>query len=316
MRPRHWAALLALGALWGSSYLWIKIGVQEIGPFTLVAFRLLVGAAALGLVLLVRRQALPRRWENWAPLAVMGITNTALPFVLISWGEQTVDSATASVLTGAVPLFVGILAHFLLRDERITVPRLAGLLLGLGGVVLLAARESGVAGLEAGGGARLSALPSAGASGSTLGVVALVAAVISYAGSAIYARRALRGVSPLVAAFIPLLFADAVAWLGAAVLESPIHVPQVQLTWIAVIWLGLFGSCAAYLVYFYLIGSVGPTRTALVAYLIALIGVALGVIFLGERLDWRLAVGAVLVLGGIAVVSRFPAGKSAGRSAS
>jgi len=145
MRPRHWAALLALGALWGSSYLWIKIGVQEIGPFTLVAFRLLVGAAALGLVLLVRRQALPRRWENWAPLAVMGITNTALPFVLISWGEQTVDSAVAAVLTGGVPLFVLILSHFLIRDERITLPRLAGLLLGFGGVVLLAARETGAA---------------------------------------------------------------------------------------------------------------------------------------------------------------------------
>jgi len=141
--------------------------------------------------------------------------------------------------------------------------------------------------------------------------VALVAAVISYAWSAIYARRALRGVSPLVAAFIMVLVADAVAWLGAAALESPIHVPQVQLTWIAVIWLGVFGSCAAYLVYFYLIGNVGPTRTALVAYLIALIGVGLGVIVLGERLDWRLAAGSILVLGGIAMVSRFPAGKSA-----
>lgn len=310
MRPRHWAALFTLGALWGSSYFWIKIGIQEIGPFTLVAFRLLIGAAALGLVLLVRRQALPRRWENWVPLAVMGITNTALPFVLISWGEQTVDSAVASVLTGGVPLFVLILSHFLIRDERITLPRLAGLLLGFGGVVLLAVRETGeAAGLE--GGLRLAAVAAPGGVGSTLGIVALVAAVISYAWSAIYARRALRGVSPLVAAFIMVLVADAVTWLGAAVLESPIHIPQVQLTWIAVVWLGVFGSCAAYLVYFYLIGSVGPTRTALVAYLIALIGVALGVIVLGERLDWRLAVGSILVLGGIAVVSRFPAGKSA-----
>ncbi|HEX9681150.1 MAG TPA: DMT family transporter, partial [Anaerolineales bacterium] len=301
MTLRNWTALFLLGLLWGSSYLWIKIGVQEIGPFTLVALRLLIGAAALGAVLVARRQALPMTRAILAPLAVMGVTNTALPFILISWGELTVDSAVASVLTGAAPLFVLILSHFFLDDERITLPRLAGLLLGFAGVVILAGRSSSPV------------APAAAAGGLDLGVLAIVAAVMSYAVSAVFARRTLRGVPHLVAAFVPLVIADSVSWIGAATLEAPIEIPQAPLTWLAVVWLGLFGSCAAYLVYFYLIQNVGATRTAQVAYLIALVGVALGVVFLDERLDWRLAAGAVLVLGGITVVSRFPAGRSKGR---
>ena len=314
MTLRNWTALFLLGLLWGSSYLWIKIGVQEIGPFTLVALRLLIGAAALGAVLVARRQALPMTRAILAPLAVMGVTNTALPFILISWGELTVDSAVASVLTGAAPLFVLILSHFFLDDERITLPRLAGLLLGFAGVVILAGRSSSpVAPEVAGHASSLGAAPAAAAGGLDLGVLAIVAAVMSYAVSAVFARRTLRGVPHLVAAFVPLVIADSVSWIGAATLEAPIEIPQAPLTWLAVVWLGLFGSCAAYLVYFYLIQNVGATRTAQVAYLIALVGVALGVVFLDERLDWRLAAGAVLVLGGITVVSRFPAGRSKGR---
>lgn len=311
MTLRNWAALFLLGLLWGSSYLWIKIGVQEIGPFTLVALRLLIGAGALGAVLVARRQALPSTPAVWAPLAVMGVTNTALPFILISWGEQTVDSAVASVLTGAAPLFVLVLAHFFLDDERITLPRLAGLLLGFAGVVILAGRSSSPAVPEvAGDGSSLGAAAAAGAGELDLGVLAIVAAVMSYAVSAVFARRTLRGVPHLVAAFVPLVIADAVSWIGAAGLETPVQIPRAPLTWLAVVWLGLFGSCAAYLVFFYLIENVGATRTSQVAYLIALIGVALGVFFLGERLDWRLAAGAVLILAGVTVVSRFPAGRS------
>lgn len=310
MSPRYWFALFLLGLLWGSSYLWIKIGVQEIGPFTLVGLRLLIGAAALGAVLAARRQALPTALSVWAPLAVMGVTNTALPFILISWGELTVDSAVASVLTGAAPLFVLILAHFFLDDERITLPRLAGLLLGFAGVVILAGRSSSPAAPELAGNSSPGVAPAAVAGGLDLGVLAIVAAVMSYALSAVFARRTLRGVPHLVAAFVPLVVADSVSWIGAATLEGPVEIPQAPLTWLAVVWLGLFGSCAAYLVYFYLIQNVGATRTAQVAYLIALIGVVLGVVFLDERLDWRLAAGAVLILGGITVVSRFPAGRS------
>ncbi|MGH2627461.1 MAG: DMT family transporter, partial [Anaerolineales bacterium] len=235
----------------------------------------------------------------------------ALPFILISWGEQTVDSAMASIFTGAAPLFVLILAHFFLDDERITLPRLTGLLLGFAGVVILAGRPSSSTAPDlAGAGSTLGSAMAAGAGGLDFGVVAIVTAVLSYAVSAVFARRTLRGVPHLVAAFVPLVVADAVSWVGAAALEAPIEVPHTPLTWLAVTWLGVFGSCAAYLVYFYLIENAGATRTAQVAYLIALVGVALGVIFLGERLDWRLAAGGALILGGITIVSRFPAGRS------
>jgi drug/metabolite transporter (DMT)-like permease len=289
MKLRDWIEFTLLGLLWGSSFLWIKIGVQEIGPFVLVAVRLLIGGAALGAVLAVRRQALPGREGPWGPLLFLGIINTALPFVLISWGEKTVDSAVASVINSTVPLFVLLLAHFFLRDEPFSFTRLLGLGVGFVGVVVLAARQTAAAGADPAG---------------WTGYLAILLGALCYAISAVYVRRNLKGVSSHVQAFVPLISADAAVWLGAATVEAPIRLPALPATWVAVTWLGLLGSCAAYLLYFRLIHNIGATRTSVVVYVIALVGVALGVVVLGEKLDWRLAVGTVCVIAAAAIVNR------------
>ena len=118
MKPKEWSAFIGLSIAWGTSLLWIKIAVQEIGPFTLVAIRLLIGAAALGVVAAFRKLALPKTGKEWLALAVIGITNTAVPFVLMSWGQQYIDSAMSSIINVSKPLFVAVLAHFFLKDDQ------------------------------------------------------------------------------------------------------------------------------------------------------------------------------------------------------
>jgi drug/metabolite transporter (DMT)-like permease len=276
-----------LGLVWGSSFLWIKVAVQEIGPATLVGFRLLIGLLGLLAVVALRRPPFPSDRRTLAILAILGISNTALPFVLISWGEQYIDSAIASILNGTVPLFTIVIAHLFLNDDRITVPRIVGLIAGFLGVVILMSRD-----LE--GGAR---------AGSVLGQLAVLAAAVSYAGSSVFARRNLRQVDPVIQASLPLISADLMAWVAALVSETPLQIPRLPITWVALAWLGLLGSCLAYLLYFHLLHAVGPTRATMVTYVFPVVGVILGVVFLNERADWHLWAGVALIALGIGVVN-------------
>jgi len=290
MRVKEWGAFILLGLVWGSSFLWIKVAVHEIGPLTLVAFRLLFGIAGLLVVVGLRRPPFPRQRSTWLALAILGITNTALPFALISWGEQYIDSAVASILNGTVPLFTTVIAHLLLNDDRITPARALGLLAGFLGVVVLMSRDLGPGDLR----------------GNVLGQLAVLAASLAYAGSSVFARRSLRQVDSVVQAFVPLLAADSLIWLSAGLAEAPLRFPRLPITWLALAWLGLLGSCLAYLLYFYLLHALGPTRATMVTYVFPVVGVVLGVVFLAERADWHLAVGAALVALAMGVVNRRP----------
>jgi drug/metabolite transporter (DMT)-like permease len=289
MKLKDWIAFILLGLAWGSSFLWIKIAVREIGPFTLVALRLLFGILGLAVVLAYMRPKWPDRRGLWGAMLVLGLTNTAIPFVLISWGELHIDSAVAAVLNSTVPLFTMVIAHLFLSDDRLTLPRLIGLLVGFGGVVVLLLRDLDLA--------------SGLSNGNAIGQGAVLLAALFYASSGVFARRNTQGLSPIVQALVPLVVADSAIWLAAPVAEAPFALPKLPLTWLAIIWLGLVGSCFAYMLYYYLIHSVGPTRTTLVTYVFPLVGVALGVIFLNELLDWHLLAGGTMVVGSIAIVS-------------
>jgi drug/metabolite transporter (DMT)-like permease len=288
MTPVDWALFVGLSLLWGSSFMWIKIAVGDIGPLAVVGWRLSFGVLGLAIVLAIRRQRLPRRWRTWRNLVVLGLINTALPFALIAYGEQTVDSAVASVLNSTVPLFTLIIAHFALDDDRMTLRRVLGLLVGFVGVLLLLSRDLG----------------SGGWTGSLVGQLAILSGAVSYGAGGVFARRTMRSVDPYLQAFIPLAAADLVIWGLALPFGGPELLPSAPLPWLALVWLGLLNSCLAYLLYYHLLHRVGPTRTTLATYLIALIGVTLGVAFLGEPLGWRLLAGALLVVIGIAIVNR------------
>lgn len=292
MRPKDLGMFTLLGLLWGSSFFWIKIGLRGTSPVMLVALRLAVGILGLALFVIIRKPDFPRARNLWFRLVILGAFNTAFPFVLITWGQQSIESALASILNGTVPLFTILLAHLFLDDEKITVPKILGLFVGFGGVVLLLG-----GGLESGIGNELA------------GQAAVLVAAISYAVSIVFARRSLRDTPTLVQAFVPLVAADVLVWMAMPILEEQPQLPADGEAWFAILWLGLLGTCIAYILYFSLLQSVGPTRTSLVTYVVPVVGLVLGVVFLGETLDLRLAVGAVLVIAGIVVVNWTPKGK-------
>ena len=282
-----WLLFVLLGFLWGSSYLFIKIGVEAgLPPFTLVTLRLLIGFALLASVVAVAREPLPREPRMYAHLLVMGVVNIALPFALITWAEQSVDSTVASILNSGVPLLVIVVAPFFLPNERVTVARLIGLVVGFVGVAILVGFD-----------------PAELGRGDLVAKLALLGATLSYAVGAVYAKRNVRGLRPMIPAVSQVGFALAISGVLALVVERPFGLTVGLDAWFAVVWLGLLGSGAAYLVFFRLLGRWGATRTSLVAYLLPVFGIALGAIVLGEPLDAALLVGTALIIGGVALVN-------------
>jgi len=265
--------------------------VQEVGPVTLVAFRVLFGLLFGLAVILIQRPQLPRDLKSWMPVLILGISNVAIPFFLISWGEKSIDSAVASILDATVPLFTILAAHYLLHDDKMTVPKVLGLLIGFAGVVVLMSKDIGAS------------------TGSILGQLAVVVASIFYAGSSIYARKTTENAPSIMRSAGPLISSTAVMWLATFVVEPSVKIPQLPITWIALIWLGVLGSGLAFVMVYYLIHEIGPTRATMVTYLFPLGGVILGVIFLHEQLSWQLLAGAILIIASL-VVANWQPGKA------
>ena len=288
MKTKHWIAFIGLGLIWGSSFLWIKIAVQEMGPNTLVAYRVLFGLLFGIVVVLFQRAKWPSTFKEWLPLLVLGLTNIAIPFFLISWGEQVIDSGVASILDATVPLFTILVAHFLLHDDKMTVPKVLGLLMGFAGVVVLMSKDIGAS------------------SGSLLGQAAVIVASVFYAASSIIARKYTEDTPAIFRSVGPLVSATAVMWLAAFFVESPVKIPTLPLIWVALLWLGILGSGFAFILLYYLIHEIGPTRATMVTYLFPLSGVTLGVLFLHEQLTWQVATGAVLIILSLVVANWTP----------
>lgn len=296
MKPKHWLVFISLGAIWSSSFMWIKIAVQEVGPVTLVAFRVLFGLCFGVAVILIQRTPLPRTSREWFPVLLLGITNVAIPFFLISWGEQAIESAVAAILDATVPLFTILIAHYLLRDDKMTWPKVTGLLTGFVGVIILMSKDLGTS------------------SSSMFGQLAIVLASVFYAGSTVYARSTTENTPSILRSAGPLISSTVVMWLAIPVAESPIKFPHLPITWIALLWLGILGSGLAFVMNYYLIHEIGPTRTTMVTYLFPLGGVLLGVAFLNEQLSWQLLAGGVLIVLSL-VVANLQSSRTAEHSA-
>jgi drug/metabolite transporter (DMT)-like permease len=280
----EWLVFVLLGIAWGSSYFFIKIGVETLTPFTLVAGRLAIGALVLVVFMLVARQGLPRRFATYAHMFVVALLGIAIPFSLITWGETSIDSALAAILNGSVPLFAVVIAALLLADEPITVNRLVGLVVGFAGVVLITSPSF-----------------EGGLGGSLMGELALIVASVSYGAAGVYARRFVTDLAPLPSAFLEVGFAFLVVLALAFGLEHPLATHVEASTVLAVGWLGLVGSGLAFLAFFFLLGRWGAGRTSTVAYLLPVVGLILGIGLRGESLGLPVLIGMVLIIGGIAI---------------
>src|SRR3954470_3789391 len=283
----NWLVFIALGFFWGSSYLFIKIGVDHgLEPFTLIMFRLLIGFILLATVVAIAREPLPRDPRTYGHLFVMGVINIAIPFALITFAEQAVDSSLASVINSGVPLFVIVIAAIFLKGETVTVNRLAGLIVGFIGVAILVGLD--VANLGSANG---------------LGELALVGATISYAAGNVYAKAHVHGLRPMIPALFQVFFGLLVTGALAFLTEHPLAVVPAPEAILAVVWLGLLGSGLAYLSYFRILQHWGATRTSMVAYLLPVYGIALGALVRHENVTTTTVLGTALVIGGIALVN-------------
>ncbi len=287
MNGKNLLLLITLAALWGPSFLFIKVAVEEIPPLTLVLGRVAVGAAFLLIVLLSQGRRLPTDRRLWRHLAVVAMLHNALPWVLLSWGEQYIDSALASILNGTTPLFTIILAHFLVAGDRMTVPKMLGVLLGFAGLFLLI-------------------LPSlsGGAQASTWGLLAVTAAAAVYGVAMIYSRNHLRGLPPLVAPASQLLLATGYMLPVALLVDRPWTLDRPSTVALGSLFLlGILGTGLAFIVYYRLLETANPTYISMVTYVIPVFGVILGVLVLGEQLTWYALAGFALILLGVMVVN-------------
>jgi len=313
VKLKDWFAFITLGSIWGSSFLWIKIAVQEIDPLILVALRLFIGAIGLGAIVFYSRPSFPRSQKIWLGLFFLGFINTGIPYLLISWGELYIDSAIAAILNSTTPLFTMLIATMFLSDDKLNGLRLVGLILGFVGIIILVGRDFPQIDLEKiiqiENTSKYQAMDLLVKSPDHLpialwGQIAVLTASLFYGISSVFARRTTQGLSPIVIGLVPLLGVDASLWLIAGLGPYNSLLPSLPITWLAVIWLGLMGTAVSFILYYYLIHSIGPTRTTLVTYVFPLVGVILGVVILDEMLDWRMIAGGALIVSSIAVVNK------------
>jgi len=289
VRSSVWGSFILLAAFWGASFLWIKIAVADVGVFPLAAYRLAFAMVGLAPFAMWHRPRPPRDLRSWFAIAVVGLFGTTFPWLFIAWAETSIDSALATVLNSTTPLFTLVLAHFALQDDRMTRTRVAGLCVGFCGVLVLSMRD----GLF-GGGPLATSLAGPGA---------MLCAAACYAISSVVARRSLRHMTTLTQVFYAMAIATAFAWLFLPVAGVGVPAPSRNTVWVAIAWLGVLGAGFGAYLYFYVLHAVGPTRASLITYVIPPVGVTLGIVVLGERLDALLVIGSLLIVAALWVVN-------------
>lgn len=288
MGKAEWTMLLVLSTLWGGSYFLISIALDDLPPFTLVLSRVLLGAIALNLVVLLSGQRMPRSAKLWGPFLVMGALNNLLPFSLISWGQTEIASGLAAILTATTPVFAVLLGHVLVHGERLTRQRVAGVVLGITGVTTMI----GIGALE-------------GLSAHLLAELAIVGAALSYASAGIFGRR-FKGTPLLVVAAGQLTATTLLMAPIALVVDRPwtLAAPGTD-TIGAVLALALLSTALAYVLYFRILSVAGSTNIQLVTFLIPVTALLLGMFALNESLGGQHLLGMGLIaLGLIAIDGR------------
>lgn len=287
MKLKNFLLLVLLAALWGPSFLFIKVAVAEIPPLTLVLGRVGMAAVLLTIFLLVQGKSLPRSRTVWRHLAVMGLVHNTIPFVLFGWGEQYIDSALASILNGTTPLFTIVLAHYFVADDRLTPTKLVGVLIGFAGLMLLIT-PSLTDGLQV----------------TTLGLLAIALASLLYGVAIVYSRNHLRGLPPLVAPAGQMIMATIYLLPLSLLIDRPFSLPTPSLPVIgSMVALGVLGTAVAFVVYYRLLETAPASYVSMTTYLIPVFGVILGVLVLNEQLTWHAYAGFALILLGVMIVN-------------
>ena len=280
-------AFVALSLIWGASFLLIKIGVGDLGPTGLVLVRSISGAVALVLLMTALRK--PMFGPGWRsrvlPFAIMAVVNAILPWAAIAWGEERITSGLASILNATATLWTAILVFWIVPAERPTPLNYLGVVIGIGGVTILVLPDIAAHGL----------------SGSVLGILAVLVAAFSYAVAALYQRTKLRGLS----VYEQSTGQTVITALLAIPIAAPAlpHAHFAPVSFLAVVALGVFGTGVAYLLFYFVMNSLGAVRATAVTLVVPVTAVFWGVVLLGEQLTFTTVAGMTIILAGIVLTN-------------
>lgn len=279
---------LLLCCIWGSTWLFIKLGLTELPPFTFASTRFVIGCAILFAIIKARRLSLPRKRADWILLATTGVLSFSLNYGLVFWGEQYISSGLAALLQATIPAFGLVIAHFYLPDERMTPVKIFGVVMGVAGVGVIFSNQLSVAGPRA----------LAGCAALVLG-----SACAAYANVLVKARGA--DLNPAILAggqmffgLIPLLL------IGIPLEGNPLNFHWTRMAVISLFYLAIVGSVVAFLLYYWLVQHMDVTKTMLIALVTPVIAVSLGVMVLNEDLNWRTFAGGAMIISGIGLIVR------------
>jgi drug/metabolite transporter (DMT)-like permease len=277
---------LILCGIWGSTWLFIKIGLRDLPPFTFAGLRFVLASAILGSLILIRRARWPRTRSEWYLIAVSGLLQFTLNYGLVFWGEQYISSGLAAVLQSTFPLFGLVIAHFYLPSERMTTLKVVGVLLGVFGVAVIFSDQLTIAGSMA-----------------LLGSIALVLSAVfgSYSNVLVKAYGGkidpqILAASQMVFGFVPLLAA------GFATEGNPLRFRWTLSAFLSLMYLVIVGSVIAFWLYYWLVRNMDVTNTMLIALVTPVVAVILGMMVLHEQLNWRLVAGSACIILGLGLI--------------
>jgi drug/metabolite transporter (DMT)-like permease len=281
---RDWSLLGMLSVLWGGSFFFHDVALRELPPLTLVLIRVALAAIVLLPLLRIYRIGFPKTWSGWKPFFVVALFNNVLPFSLIVMGQTYISSGLASILNATTPLFT-VLVMAAAGDERLNMRRVAGVVAGLIGVIILRGQDLGLKTSQG------------------IGILLCLGAAFSYGLSALFARRNLSDSPPLATATFQLIASSLMMIIVASVFERPWQLPMGSApTWLAVLGLAALSTALAYIVFFQILRRSGSTNVMLVTLLIPVTAILLGYLVLGERISLREIVGALVIASALLLI--------------
>ena len=284
MGIKEWGLIILLSIVWGGSFFFAKVAVKEMTPLTIVLCRVGLASLALLAFLWFTGKKMPTSPGLWGAFIIMGALNNLIPFTLIFWGLKYIESSLASILNATTPIFSIVLTHMLTREERLTANRITGALTGCIGVAVLIGLES---------------LKGFGVH--VIGQVAVLGGAFSYALAAIYGRR-FKKIDPVVVATGMLCGSTIMMLPMTLIVEQPWNLTPGMITWAAIFGLAVISTSLAYIIYFRILATSGPTNLLLVTFMIPVIGILLGFTVLGERLGWNVFCGMGLIIMGLIAI--------------
>ena len=279
---------LLLCGIWGSTWLFIKLGLEDLPPIPFAGIRFVIACTIIFLLIRVRHTALPRQRRDWLLLAVTGVLSFSLNYGLIFWAEQHISSGLAAVLQATTPAFGLVIAHLHLPAERMTWAKIVGVALGVCGVGVVFSNQLSIAGGQA-----------------LAGCVAVVASSVFVAYSNVLIKAHGKKLEPSILAagqmffgLIPLLL------IGIPLEGNPLHYHWTPLALVSLFYLAIIGSVIAFLLYYWLIHHMDVTKTMMISLVTPVVAVILGLVVLHEKLDWRTIAGGAMIMSGIALARR------------